>query len=360
MDEERPSLVWIDTKKNEYEAKPNFHPVLDQLLHIPGNEYIGRGLRQIKGNILRGRPSNPDTIHLWFLDPDMPTRNIKTNQAIHGTVPTLIGDTWGEFIWKGPVVAVMRKGSGFEPRHSTDITLTAYRDAIDYLGYYRDTIGSMIEPGQDDHFSKRVLADRTSKVIGVRINCRRDQATRHEPQMVEVAMPKTHPLFNLEGDDPCDIPLLFGLELVAKAYNSGIYKEDNGPPSDDLKNPLAELLLTTTSVKNGEWAILSDRSDFCLPHSDPRALVTSTGDSPQTVVSEGLQRVRDEDRYLVPQNSNVQEELEKVAGLKKRRDIRKGWFLCGRDYPRNGHLRSNTRRRPGVTTGIATVTTGHS
>ncbi|RSL39890.1 hypothetical protein CEP54_016237 [Fusarium duplospermum] len=137
MDKEWPSLVWIDTKKDEYEAKPYFHPVLDQFLHIPGNEYIGRGLRQIK-------------------------------------VLTLIGDTWGEFIWKGLVVAVMRKGSGFEPRYSTDITLTAYCDAIDYLGYYRDIIGSMIEPGQDDHFTKRVLADRTLKVIGVRINCRRD------------------------------------------------------------------------------------------------------------------------------------------------------------------------------------------
>ncbi|KAH7248250.1 hypothetical protein B0J15DRAFT_562459 [Fusarium solani] len=265
MDKTRPSLVWVDSKKDKYEAEPYFHPVLDQLLYIPGNKYIGRDLRQLQGNILRGRPSSQDTLNLWFLDSDVPPRNITTNKAIHSTIPTLIGDTWGEFIWKGPVVAVMRKGTGFEPRHSTDITLTAYRDAIDYLGYYRDTIGSMIEPGQDDHFSKRVLAGRTSKAIGVRINCRRDQATRHEPQMVEVAVPKTHPLFNLEGDDPCDIPLLFGLELVAKAYDGSLCKEDNGPPSDDLKNPLAELLLTAASVKNGEWVRMpSYRRHLCL------------------------------------------------------------------------------------------------
>ncbi|KAG6977919.1 hypothetical protein FocnCong_v021554 [Fusarium oxysporum f. sp. conglutinans] len=201
-------LVWVNTKKDKYEVKPYFHPVLDQLLHIPGNEYIGRGLRQVQGNLLRGRPSWQDTLNIWFLDPDEQPRNITTNKAIHGTIPTLIGDTWGEFIWKGPVVAVMRKGTGYEPRHSTDITLTAYRDAIDYLGYYRDTIGSMIEPGREDHLSKRVLADRISKVVGVRINCLRDQIDRQEPQMVEVAVPKTHPLFNLEGDDPCDIPSL--------------------------------------------------------------------------------------------------------------------------------------------------------
>ncbi|KAG6977853.1 Ubiquitin carboxyl-terminal hydrolase 19 [Fusarium oxysporum f. sp. conglutinans] len=208
MDKNRPSLVWVNTKKDKYEVKPYFHPVLDQLLHIPGNEYIGRGLRQVQGNLLRGRPSWQDTLNIWFLDPDEQPRNITTNKAIHGTIPTLIGDTWGEFIWKGPVVAVMRKGTGYEPRHSTDITLTAYRDAIDYLGYYRDTIGSMIEPGREDHLSKRVLADRISKVVGVRINCLRDQIDRQEPQMVEVAVPKTHPLFNLEGDDPCDIPAL--------------------------------------------------------------------------------------------------------------------------------------------------------
>ncbi|OBS16730.1 hypothetical protein FPOA_12670 [Fusarium poae] len=133
MDKKRPSVVWVDTKKDKYHDIPYFHPVLDQLLYIPGNDgYIGRGLREVQGNVLRGRPSWQDTLHIWFLDPDATPRNITTNKAIHGTIPTLIGDTWGEFIWKGPVVAVMRKGSGYEePRQSTDITLTAYRDAID-------------------------------------------------------------------------------------------------------------------------------------------------------------------------------------------------------------------------------------
>ncbi|KAH7182245.1 hypothetical protein BKA60DRAFT_589704 [Fusarium oxysporum] len=267
MDKKRPSIVWIDTNKDKYEVEPYFHPVLDQLLHIPGNDgYIGRGLRQVQGNVLRGRTSWQNTLNLWFLDPDVTPRNITTNQAIHGTIPTLIGDTWGEFIWKGPVVAVMRKGTGYEPRHSTNITLTAYRDAIDYLGYYRDTIGSMIEPGREDHFSKRVLADRISKVVGVRINCLRDQISRQEPQLVEVAVPKTHPLFNLEGDDPCDIPALFGVDLVAKSYSNNQSNNDETPPADDLQNPLAQLLLMTTSVKGGEWSMdtSSDRRQIVV------------------------------------------------------------------------------------------------
>ncbi|KAG6979065.1 hypothetical protein FocnCong_v011041 [Fusarium oxysporum f. sp. conglutinans] len=64
--QEPPSLVWVNTKKDKYEVKPYFHPVLDQLLHIPGNEYIGRGLRQVQGNLLRGRPSWQDTLNIWF------------------------------------------------------------------------------------------------------------------------------------------------------------------------------------------------------------------------------------------------------------------------------------------------------
>ncbi|KAF4433435.1 hypothetical protein FACUT_8163 [Fusarium acutatum] len=215
MDKTRPSLVWVDTKKDK-------------------NEYIGRDLRQVRGNVLRRRPSTQDTLNLWFLNPDVLPCNITTNKAIHSTILTLIGDIWGDFIWKGPVVAVMRKGTGFEPRHSTDITLTAYRDAIDYLGYYRDTIGSMIEPGQEDHFSKLILSDRISKVIGVCINCLCDQINRQELQIVEVTVPKTHPLFNLEGDDPCDIPALFGMDLIVKSYSNNQPNDDKTPPADDL------------------------------------------------------------------------------------------------------------------------------
>lgn len=257
MAEERPTLTWVDSKKDEYEDRNYFHPVLDHLLHIPGETgYIGRGLRQVRGNIFRGRNNNQDTLHIWFLDPAV-ALHIKPNQAIHGTPPTLIGDTWGDFIWKGLLVAVMRAGSDFDPRHPTDITLTAYRDAIDYLGYYIDTVGSMIdEPGRHHHLSKVVLADKASKAIGVRINCGRDQAIRGEPEIVQVAVPKMHPLFNLESDDPRDIPSLFGLELVAKAYDGNHRDRDSHPSLDDLANPLAQLLLIRTSTRNGKWAYL--------------------------------------------------------------------------------------------------------
>lgn len=49
MAEERPTLTWVDSKEDEYEDRNYFHPVLDHLLHIPGETgYIGRGLRQVR------------------------------------------------------------------------------------------------------------------------------------------------------------------------------------------------------------------------------------------------------------------------------------------------------------------------
>ena len=46
------------------------------------------------------------------------------------------------------MVAYLKAGNDLDAKKMLDMTLTAYRDAIDYLGYYRETIGSMVDfPG---------------------------------------------------------------------------------------------------------------------------------------------------------------------------------------------------------------------
>jgi hypothetical protein len=262
MTEHRPRLVWVDTKEvkvnREVEEQDYFNPKLDNLLHIPGNDrYIGRNVQCIRGNLLRGREKNDDTLNIWHLD-DLYINNFDTNQSIHGTVPTLIGDTWGEMIWKGPMVAVMKAGSAYDPGRVTDMTLTGYRDAIDYLGYYRDTYGSMVDgPGSRAHLAKRILADRAGKVRGVRVNCVGDQASKGESDLVAVDVPKTHPLFNLEGDDPLSIPDILGWAWVAKRYG-GQEKVGNSEGGDSgtlsrADNPLARRLLTSASLQSKNW-----------------------------------------------------------------------------------------------------------
>lgn len=170
MTSRKPRLVWIDTKEVSGE-RGYFNPELDELLHVLGNdEYVGRGLHCVRGNTFRGRKQTLDTLNIWYIDNSL-VNNLQTNQSLHGTLPTLVGDTWGEMIWKGPIVAVLKVGNEWDPQQFTDITLTAYRDAIDFLGYYRDGYGSIVDGiGAESHLSQKLLASRVGKVKRVRIN----------------------------------------------------------------------------------------------------------------------------------------------------------------------------------------------
>ena len=78
--------------------------------------------------------------------------------------------------------------------------------------------------------------------------------------MVPVLVPKTHPLFNLEGDDPFSIPGRLKRVWVAKAYGGKPKSDSGGSPNharQDLENPLARLILLRTSIKDGKWEGLS-------------------------------------------------------------------------------------------------------
>ncbi|KAF2830976.1 hypothetical protein CC86DRAFT_366473 [Ophiobolus disseminans] len=271
MASRKPRLVWIDTKEISGE-RGYFNPELDELLHVPGNEgYIGRGLHCVQGNTLRGREQTLDTLNIWYID-NFAINNLQTNQSLHGTLPTLIGDAWGEMIWKGPMVAVLKVGNELDPRQFTDITLTAYRDAIDFLGYYRDGYGSMVHGiGAKDYFSQKLLGGRAGKVKGVRINCLGDQAGDPSRQLLQVDVPKAHPLFNLESDDPLDIVQYLDMQWVLKSYGGkhGSSIQDDGE-QHLADNPLVRLLLLQVQEEDEEWGEVSQRR---LAHARGSVLV---------------------------------------------------------------------------------------
>ena len=172
------------------------------------------------------------------------------NKFIHGTTPTLIGDTWGEFLWKRPIVAVLKKGRGFDPHRLRNITLTAYCDAIDFLGYYRDSIGSMIDsPGAEAHLACHMVQDRAWKVKGVCINCLNDQTKHQEDALVLVDVPWTHPLFNLEGDDLFCIPGHLGFTWVIKPYTPATSRA----ATDPADNPLVRNLSLQADPNSRVW-----------------------------------------------------------------------------------------------------------
>jgi hypothetical protein len=147
------------------------------------------------------------------------------------------------------MVIVMREDSTvMDPRLCKDITLEAYRDAIDYLGFYRDGHGSVIDGiGARAAFAKRVLESKSGKTVGIRVIFARDQVSLGGIDMAPVPVPKMHPLFNLESDDPLPIPEILGHDWVAKTYGRG------SGPTRGLHNSLAQLLFPRLDVENGKW-----------------------------------------------------------------------------------------------------------
>ncbi|KAF2253625.1 hypothetical protein BU26DRAFT_588671 [Trematosphaeria pertusa] len=246
----KPRLVWIATA----EIEPGYsNPVLDALLRVPRAAVRA-------GECVRGRGRSADTLNLWYVD-DAGVANPHTNQALHEGPLAFVRHAWGEKIWEGPVVAATKAGDAFDARRVTDVSLTAYRDALDYLGYFRDGVGSMVDGvGVDAHSSRVVLAERMGKVKGVRINCLGDQAGDRERELVQVDVPKAHSLFNLEGDDPLEC---LGWNRAVGKYQG---KWGSGTGEDVLgQNPLASLIHLQVWGGGEQWGRIIERrvKDAC-------------------------------------------------------------------------------------------------
>ncbi|KAJ4311536.1 hypothetical protein N0V94_007908 [Neodidymelliopsis sp. IMI 364377] len=152
-----------------------------------------------------------------------------------------------------------------------DMDLTAYRDAIDYLSYFMETIGSMVDKsGLSSGLSKRVMGERAGTVKGVRIDCTGDQAGDSSQEFVQVVVPKAHPLFMGEGDDPLDIPHAFGEDWVVYKYTA---RRD--ATSEDTCNPRAKLLLLGISedyLEEDDWGKVPE---WRTPHAAGIILVVN-------------------------------------------------------------------------------------
>jgi hypothetical protein len=71
----------------------------------------------IRCNFLRGRERSEDATVVWYINEFRQVQNLITNQTVHGTVPTLIGDGLDKMVWAGPMVIVMREDSAvMDPR----------------------------------------------------------------------------------------------------------------------------------------------------------------------------------------------------------------------------------------------------
>ncbi|KAK7957813.1 hypothetical protein PG988_012661 [Apiospora saccharicola] len=265
----RPQLCWLDTKEI---MAGYFEPELDQLLQVPGSDrYLGRGIQIVRGNILRGRPKLPDSLNIRYLTEYDGNDAVRVNATLHGGLRCLCLDGLGETFWKGPIVAYPKAGDDFDAAKMADMNLTAYRDAIDYLAYFRETVGSMIDPvgGTNDRYGQLTMGTKSGKVKGVRVNCLGDQqpggdgpAAAGRQEFVQVDVPMSHPLFNLEGDDPLEIAERFGATWVAYRYQQGRWRRDDPDAREGARNPNAKMLMRQISqdfVNSDRWAIVPER-----------------------------------------------------------------------------------------------------
>lgn len=94
-------------------------------------------------------------------------------------------------------------------------------------------------------------------------------------------MPKAHPLFNLESDDPLDIAQYLKMEWVVKGYRGkyGSCIQDDGEQYL-ADNPLVRLLLLQVQEKGEDWGEVSQRR---LAHARESVLVVDRAKKDLTI-----------------------------------------------------------------------------
>jgi len=212
VDEPKPRFVWIEITPNAPGWDGHDKPHLDELLKLAAGEtgYIGRHPTYIRGNKLRGRPNNDHTLELWQRNDMGPLP--PANQSLN----VVNGHAWST--WRGPLIAMSKAGTDFDPALYIDVTLDDFRDMIDYIYYFRETWGSAIDGlASECHWGQQILSHDGGKTRVVRVACRGDQVARGLPAFSIVEVPKLHPAFRL-ADDPPSIAEVLGISM-------SVYKE---------------------------------------------------------------------------------------------------------------------------------------
>ncbi len=304
----KPRLCLANTKEQE---SGFVGADLDELLLVPGQrERIGKGLQIVRGNYMRGRPHFADSLNIWYLD-DFRTDELPVNDSLHGVVDAVCVDGWGDNFWRGPVVAYLKAGDDFDAKKMKDMTLTAYRDAADYLAYFREAIGSMIDQGsRNDHLGRIVMKDKTGKVKGVRINCVGDKAGDPALEFVQIEVPKTHPLFMLRGDDPLEIAANFDETWVADKYPG--YKDADAVEAQNPPGRLLQLVISEDNLEADEWGSIPD---WRIPYTTGSLLVVdrTRGDLGVGIVRAACRLMRERIEPLLDENADREEILEALT-----------------------------------------------
>lgn len=243
-----PKPVWIEIQPAIQRPTYGYDNALydEYLKNSPSEKQRGTcGIALIRGNLLRGKQPNPNTIELtWRGEFEM------DGSPYNDSIDRLGGCAW--FSWKGPMIAMAKKGMDFDPLYYTDMTLRDFTDVVEYLRWYRDGIGSVTDGiGSRGRFAESILQKRGRKYLGVRVNCAKDMEENKKERFEAVLVPGRHPLYYEEGDDPSEVSEKVGLEICGKRY--GMKKIQKGDSMDGMKNDVVEKLYTVIDEESFDW-----------------------------------------------------------------------------------------------------------
>lgn len=141
--------------------------------------------------------------------------------------------------WKGPIVALKKRGLGMDPHFYMDIDLQDYRDVVDYFISYGNESVQDIQVGRKDT---------KGKVRGVKINCVGDQRAFGAEVYSPVDVPIDHPVFY---EPIAPISSSVGMPLHTRKYPPNrLWKEDH---SAYMNIPATFLHQNIDDTSSAEW-----------------------------------------------------------------------------------------------------------
>ncbi|KAI9866760.1 MAG: hypothetical protein M1813_000702 [Trichoglossum hirsutum] len=240
--EPHPRFIWVEVQLSDpsrigESGGSDYADVTELLKNHPGEGTRGFGPHRefLRGNLLRGRAVNRNTIE--FIERES---YIQDDTRSNKSINSVQGHGWKS--WIGSIVVMVRNGNDRDPLTYGHVTLEGFRDATDYMAWYRDGIGSVTDGiGSRTHFAERIMEGKAGKVKGVRVSCQGDIALLGAEKLISVDVPRTHPLFNIEGDDPSPLSYLLDYAVCAKRYP--VRLELKGLDADEnLANPMVSAL----------------------------------------------------------------------------------------------------------------------
>jgi hypothetical protein len=231
-----PQFVWVSCDLREAkEDEPAWESSDVKPFLGSGDPFPQRNL--VQRNVLRSRDIG-HTIEIvardaFLIDGSIPNQSII--RTTNGGAP---------HAWKGPVLALRMKGLGRDPLHYDHITMSDFRDVVDYfLAYGDETVGGIDQ-------TKR------TKVKGVKISCEADQKVFGAEKYVSVEVPREHPIFT-QATPPCGISELVQLPVLVRKYPADkAWAKDESISGTGYNNQAATFLNLSTDTNSRllmEW-----------------------------------------------------------------------------------------------------------